>query len=255
VRSEEPLSREQVEEKFGTTGGFRLPTLKKRGALLWIIMGLLLAGLALAGGLPGGGSRVNLRDVLKPFPAVPGPDGRPPGGAPGVVRDLQQTWKELFGQAGIAFHPPKVVLFDRSGRSDCGAVSTGVYYCDYDETLVVDRGSTPYQVAHGYAHHLQSILNITRQVRRAERASASQARDFWLSHELQADCLAGVWAHSAYRNPAAARVDGAPIPTKPDHFADSESWNAPTAERRAIWFQRGFAGGKPAACDTFSRDG
>jgi uncharacterized protein len=258
VRSEEPLTRDQVEEKYGTVGGFRIPTLKTRGALLWIVMGLLLAGLALAGGLPGGGDRVNLREVLKPFPAAPAPNGPPPRGAAAVARDVQQTWKQLFKQAGVAFHPAKIGVFDRRGSSDCGVVvaaSTDVYYCDYDEKLLVNAGiASPYEIAHGYAHHLQNVLKITAQVRRAERASPGQGRDFWLRHELQADCLAGVWAHTAYRNREGAGDEQAPVPLRADHFADSAAWNAPSRAERAQSFERGFRDGKPAACDTFSRD-
>jgi len=252
VRSDEPLTRDQVEERYGTAGGFRLPTFKTRGALLWIVLGLLLAAVALAGGLPGGGDRVNLRDVLDPFPAAPAASGPPPRGASAVALDLQQTWKALFTHAGVSFRPATIVVARRSASSDCGVAPSSVYYCDYDSKLVVAPGASSYAVAHGYAHHVQNILNITRQVRRAERASPSQGRDFWLRHELQADCLAGVWAHSAYATEAAAGAEQAAVPGKPDHFADSAAWNAPSRGDRDRWFGRGYGNGKALGCDTFS---
>lgn len=252
MRSEEPLTRDQVEEKYGTAGGFRLPTFKVRGALLWIVLGLLLAAVALAGGLPGGGDRVDLREVLKPFPAAPAPTGPPPRGASAVARDVQQTWKALFAQADASFRPAKVVVSARGASSDCAVAPSNVYYCEYDDKLVVAPAATPYEVAHGYAHHVQDVLSITGKVRRAERASPQQARGFWLRHELQADCLAGVWAHSAYRKEGAAGAEQAPVGDTPDHFADSPAWNAPSREERERWFARGYADRKASACDTFS---
>lgn len=253
VRSDGPLTREQVEEKYGTTGGFRLPTFKTRGALLWIVMGLLLAAVVLAGGLPGGGDRVNLRDVLEPFPVAPAVDGAPPQGSRAVAGDVQRTWKALFARAGASFRPANIVVSKRAVSSDCAVAPSPVYYCDYDDKLVVAPGASPYEIAHGYAHHVQNVLNITSQVRRAERASRGQARDFWLQHELQADCLAGVWAHSAYGNEAAAGAGRAPVPAKADHFADSPAWNAASVGDRERWFARGYADGAAAECDTFSR--
>lgn len=253
VRSDGPLTRDQVEEKYGTAGGFRLPTFKTRGALLWIVMGLLLAAVVLAGGLPGGGDRVNLRDVFDSFPTAPAPDGPPPEGARAVARDVRQTWKGLFTGAGHTFRPAKVVVSKRAAGSDCAVVPSPVYYCDYDDKLVVAPGASPYEIAHGYAHHVQNVLNITNQVRRAERASPGQGRDFWLQHEQQADCLAGVWAHAAYGDEAAAGAARAPVPTKPDHFADSPSWNAPSAADRDRWFARGYRNGAASECDTFAR--
>lgn len=253
MRSDGPLTREQVEEKYGTTGGFRLPTFKTRGALIWIVMGLLFAGVVVAGGLPGGGDRVNLRDVFERFPAAPAPSGAPPQGARATGRDIQQTWKALFARAGASFKLAKVVVSKRAASSDCAVAPAAVYYCDYDNKLVVAPAASPYEIAHGYAHHVQNVLSITSQVRRAERASPGQARDFWLQHELQADCLAGVWAHSTYGSEAAARAGRAPVPAKPDHFADSRSWNAPSVAERNTWFARGYADGAAAECDTFSR--
>jgi uncharacterized protein len=253
VRSDGPLTRDQVEEKYGTAGGFRLPTFKTRGALLWIVMGLLLAAVVLAGGLPGGGERVNLRDALDPFPTAPSPEGPPAEGTRAVARDVQQTWKGLFARAAESFRPATVVVSKRAASSDCAVAPAPVYYCDYDNTLVVAPGASPYEIAHGYAHHVQNLLSITSQVRRAERASPGQGRGFWLQHEQQADCLAGVWAHSAYRDVAAAAAVRAPVPTKPDHFAGSPSWNAPAAADRERWFARGYGNGAASECDTFTR--
>jgi hypothetical protein len=263
-KGQRPLTRDQVEESVGTTGGFTIPTWRQRGGLIWIVLLLVLVALVLSGGLPGGGDKgVNLRRVLEPFPATPAPDGRSLG-APGssgfvasVAGDVDQTWAEEFRRAGIAYHSPRRVVFKRTGKSDCGVVRAAAYYCEYDERLVLDAGiASAVSVAHVYAHHVQQLLGITDQIRRAERASPSQARDFWRRHELQADCLAGVWAHSAYRNlDVDAAVARTPVATKPDHFVDPARWGVATASERTKWFRAGYEGGRASACDTFSRDG
>jgi predicted metalloprotease len=266
VRWKEPLTREQVEESVGTTGGFTIPTWRQRGGLVWIVLLLVLVALVLSGGLPGRGNKgANLRRVLGPFPATPAPDGRS-FGAPGssgfvvgVASDVDQTWKELFQKSGVAYHSPKRIVYKRTGKSDCGVVrarTSDVYYCEYDEKLVLDGGiASAISVAHGYAHHIQQLLGITDQIRRAEKASPSQARDFWRRHELQADCLAGVWAHSTYPNlDVDAAIADSPAAAKPDHLVDPKHWAVAKAGQRRKWFRGGYEGGKPSACDTFSHD-
>jgi uncharacterized protein len=266
VRWKEPLTREKVEESVGTTGGFMIPTWRQRGGLVWVVLLLVLVALVLSGGLPGrGDGSVNLRRVLEPFPATPQADRRS-FGAPGnsgfvtgVASDVDQSWQELFRRAGVAYHPPKRVVFKKTGKSDCGVVrarTSDVYYCEYDEKLALDAGiASAIPVGHGYAHHVQQLLGITDQIRRAEKASPSQARDLWRRFELQADCLAGVWAHSAYRKlDVEAALGDFPAAAKPDHFVDPKHWAVATVGQRSKWFRAGFEGEKASACDTFSRD-
>lgn len=258
------MTREEVEERLGTTGGFAIPLRPgRRSGLIWVVLLVVIAALALVGGLPGGGEGVNLREVLKPFPAAPAADGRTLGSpdSPGFVarvsRDVQQTWRQLFRQAGVAYRPARLVVFDRGLNTDCGLLApaaSDAFYCQFGAQLFLDSGlSDTYLVAHGYAHHVQELLGITDHVARAEEASPRQARDLWRAHELQADCLAGVWAHSALRKvDAAAAIQLATIPLGPDHSVNRESWAGASREQRASWFQRGFRDGVPAACDSFS---
>jgi uncharacterized protein len=258
VRWKRGLTREEVEERFGTTGGFRLPLGQSRYSGVWILLVLVFVALALVGGLPGGGeSPVNLRRVFEPFPATRSPNGPPPAGAKLIGRDVQQTWKELFRRAGVDYRPAKLIVFDRVTNSDCGVVNsaaTEAFYCRFDAKLLLSSGlSDAYRIAHGYAHHVQEILGISDQIARGAKESPRQARDLWRRHELQADCLAGVWAHSALRNvDAAAAMQSATLPVGPDHSADRESWAGAPREQRATWFRRGFRGGLPGACDSFT---
>jgi predicted metalloprotease len=90
----------------------------------------------------------------------------------------------------------------------------------------------------------------------AEEASPRQARELWRKHELQADCLAGVWAHSALRRTDAdAAIQLATIPVNADHVVEPRSWAGAPREERASWFGRGFRGGLAAACNSFGEPG
>ncbi len=250
------LSREEIEEQFGTTGGFMIPLrLTKRAGLIWVGLLAVFAVLALVGGLPGGTGSVDLRRVFEPFPATETVGTPAPSGAQAIAEDLQETWRGLFAGAGEKFEPAKIVVYDKSATSDCleqkATEPPRLFYCHADKRLLVDRRLTnPYAIAHGYAHHVQELLAITDQIARAAEASPSQGDDLWRRHELQADCLAGVWAH---RYPKTQGSFGsAPLPTARDHFIETSSWTAPSSEQREKSFRQGSERGDPSVCDTFS---
>jgi uncharacterized protein len=285
VRWKGPLTREQVEENVGTTGGFTIPTWRQRGGLVWILLLLLLVALVLSGGLPGRGGRgVNLRRVLEPFPAAPSAAGRLPASrgrvlrfVPVVAYDVQRTWRQLFRQARVRYQAASLVRFERSKLSDCGSVSrlTGPTYCRFDRKLYLElpffrelsRGfgtagdfAQAYVIAHLFGHHVQNLLGITDQVRRGQEASPNQSTELQRRLEFQADCLAGVWAHSAY--PQRLLGTGAlekgfqavrTVATVRVLKESAEGWSLPVASK-ARWFRRGFRGGKAGACDTFAAD-
>jgi predicted metalloprotease len=193
--------------------------------------------------------------VLQPFPVSARASATPPVGAARIGRDVQQTWRELFGRAGVDFRPAKLVVLDRVRQSQCGIAvpqAAEAFYCALDTTVSFSGGAgDPYLIAHVYAHHVQHVLGITEQIARGAEASPRQARDLWLRHELQADCLAGVWAHSALRD-AAPAIRLASIPVNPDHAADVENWAGPRRVQRVHWFLQGFRGGDASACNAFT---
>ncbi len=194
-----------------------------------------------------------------------------------VLNDVQNYWSTVFRDAGRTYHDSTLVLFTDSTSSGCGRASaaTGPFYCPADQKVYLDLGffkelqrrfgapgdfAQAYVIAHEIGHHVQDELNISDQVHQQSQADPSQANELSVRLELQADCLAGVWAHSVYErgdldpgdvdeglNAAAAVGDDRVAPG-----AGKDSWTHGSAAQRATWFRAGFQGGDISACDTFS---
>ena len=134
-----------------------------------------------------------------------------------VLGDTEDTWHPIFRQLGRAYREPKLVLFTGSVNSACGYASAAVgpFYCPGDQKLYIDlsffndlkvRHGAPgdfaqaYVIAHEVGHHVQTLLGISEQVTAAGRgASKERVNALSVRQELQADCLAGVWGHTANR--------------------------------------------------------
>ena len=132
-----------------------------------------------------------------------------------VVDDIQRAWTEQFAAAGLTYEPTRLVLFDRTVRSGCGTTDAdvGPFYCPVDEDVYLEVGffeelandfgapgdfAEAYVVAHEFGHHVQTLLGITADVGALEAADPTIANDLSVRTELQADCLAGIWGHTAY---------------------------------------------------------
>jgi predicted metalloprotease len=119
-------------------------------------------------------------------------------------------------------------------------------------------------IAHEIGHHVQTVLGISQQVTQASQQDPSRRNELSIRQELQADCLAGVWAKSADARGvldqgdleegigAAAAVGDDRIQASVNGRIEPESWTHGSAEQRTRWFQRGFETGNPDSCDTFS---
>ncbi|MFM7142013.1 MAG: neutral zinc metallopeptidase, partial [Alphaproteobacteria bacterium] len=134
-----------------------------------------------------------------------------------VLADTEDTWNEIFRQSGRTYREPKLVLFKGMVQSACGMTqaAVGPFYCPADEKVYIDldfyeemrtRFRAPgdfaqaYVIAHEIGHHVQNLLGISRQVQSAmSRMPKAQANQLSVRTELQADCLAGVWAANADR--------------------------------------------------------
>jgi uncharacterized protein len=296
MRWKRGAGRGQIEDRRGsggTAGGFPIPIGAAGGGLGGIGLIVVLLLLFLGGGLPGGGgggTDVEVGPSLEPFPASPGaeeglegpdPDARLRDFVGFVVADVQQSWAALFRQAGQEYEPTTLVLFRQSTRSGCGFAQsgTGPFYCPLDRKVYLDltffrelrdRFQAPgdfaqaYVIAHEFGHHVQNVLGVSDEVRAKQQENPGEANELSVRLELQADCLAGVWAHSAYQKRllesgdleeglgAAAAVGDDRIQQQAGGRVSRESWTHGSSEQRVRWFRNGFDGGRTDACDTFS---
>jgi len=234
----------------------------------------------------GGGADAGPLDPLPQMPGAEGQTGPDPDAelkdfASFVVQDVQGSWTTTFANAGKQYQPTKLVLFDGATRTGCGVGSsqTGPFYCPLDRKVYLDLGffrelrsrfeapgdfAQAYVIAHEFGHHVQNLLGVMDDVQRKQSAGSADANDLSIRLELQADCLAGVWAHSAYEEDllesgdieeglaAAAAVGDDRLQEQATGRINRESWTHGSSEQRTKWFKNGFDRGDPSACDTFS---
>jgi predicted metalloprotease len=261
------------------------------------LVGVLLVILFSSGVLGGGGNGTGI-DVDPRFnplpgtpaaeagerlPGAPDPDARLRDFVAFVVDNVQRSWAESFAEAGQTYEPTKLVLFERGTESGCGFASseTGPFYCPRDHLVYLDLGffrelrdrfgapgdfAQAYVIAHEFGHHIQAITGISDDVRNAQRANPDVANGLSVRLELQADCLAGVWGHSAYEQDilengdleeglrAAAAIGDDRIQKEATGRIEPDTWTHGSSEQRVAWFSKGFERGDPGACDTFSGD-
>jgi uncharacterized protein len=235
-------------------------------------------------------------------PSAPGTSSGPRSGADPdremvelvsfVLDDVQNTWTTLFaseagegsegGRAqGEPYRRARLVLFTDRVDSACGfqSAATGPFYCPTDEKAYIDLGfyralsqrfgapgdfAQAYVIAHEIAHHVQNLLGYSDRMRALARRDPDQTNALSVRLELQADCLAGVWAHhTAQRNvlergdieeglTAAAAIGDDRLQRQARGAVQPESFTHGSSEQRVRWFQRGFQGGTIATCDTFA---
>lgn len=194
-----------------------------------------------------------------------------------VLDDTQNSWQQLLGET---YRPAKLVLFRDAVQSACGFAesATGPFYCPADEKVYIDLGfyqelqerfgapgdfAQAYVLAHEIGHHVQNLLGTERQVREARTQRPDMANDLSVRLELQADCYAGVWGHSAAQRDkldpgdteeglgAAAAVGDDRLQRMGGGRVVPESFTHGSSEQRQQWFQRGFQSGQPDDCDSF----
>jgi predicted metalloprotease len=203
-----------------------------------------------------------------------------------VLADTEDSWSAIFSAAGRRYEPPRLVLYDGATPSACGTGSAamGPFYCPLDRKVYLDlaffrelddRFGAPgdfaqaYVIAHEVGHHVQNLLGISGKVQNLRaRAGERESNALSVRMELQADCLAGVWAQHANRarkllEPgdleeglrAAAAVGDDTIQRRTQGHVVPESWTHGSAAQRVRWFRRGLERGRVDACDTFARAG
>jgi uncharacterized protein len=199
-----------------------------------------------------------------------------------VLGSTNDMWSQVFGQNNMTYRQPKLVLFRSATESSCGfaTASIGPHYCPADETIYIDETffdelqkrfkaqggdvAEAYVIAHEVGHHAQKLLGIMDQVQEESRSSEATANELSIKQELQADCFAGLWAHSirdkgVFENPgeinealdAASAVGDDRIQTATEGRIRPENWTHGSSEQRSSWFNRGYETGSVQSCNTF----
>ncbi|MCP5281069.1 MAG: neutral zinc metallopeptidase [Rhodoferax sp.] len=276
---------ENVEDRRSTGGRTGIPG--GRGIGIGTIVIALVGGwifginpLTILGALSGGDAVVQQQQA---------PATRPPADdtmarfVSTVLADTEDVWKDVFSQGGARYQEPRLVLFRGSTPTACGTgqAAMGPFYCPGDQKVYIDlafyetlrtRLGAPgdfaqaYVIAHEVGHHVQNLLGITEKMEQT-RARVSQVQYNALSVrlELQADCLAGVWAHHAQRSRqilengdveeamnAAARIGDDALQRSAGGAVVPDSFTHGTSAQRQRWFDNGLQGGSVKGCDTFS---
>ena len=197
-----------------------------------------------------------------------------------VLDDVQKTWTGIFQAKGVPYQHAKLVLFRDATSSGCGTAEsqTGPFYCPEDEKVYIDLGfydelqrrfgapgqfAQAYVLAHELGHHVQNQVGIERKVRNLQNQNPGARNEISVRTELQADCLAGVWAHSTEQRNlleagdvqsalgAAAAVGDDRLQRMSRGQVSPDSFTHGTSAQRMEWFQRGMSGGAIESCNTF----
>lgn len=200
-----------------------------------------------------------------------------------VLADTEDTWGPIFKASGAQYREPSLVLYTGAVRSACGVgqAETGPFYCPGDGKVYLDlsffdelhhRFGAPgdfahaYVIAHEVGHHVQNLLGILDRVQQTrQRVSAREGNELSVRLELQADCLAGIWAHHAHRSrqvleagdieeglAAASAVGDDRIQKRAQGYAVPDSFTHGSAAQRTRWFRKGLETGEVGSCDSFS---
>jgi len=212
-----------------------------------------------------------------------------------ILGSTEARWKEIFAKDGQTYHAPILVLYNRVTDARCGSMAQaamGPFYCPVDKKVYLDtsffreietrfrgcegrscRFSQAYVIAHEIGHHVQNELGVLPRAQRAQQAANDRAaaNHIQVQVELQADCLAGVWAKNENGNEAkqgkpafveagdveaalrtAAAIGDDTLQRRAGREVVPDSFTHGTSEQRQRWFSNGFKGGTVASCNTFA---
>ena len=213
-----------------------------------------------------------------------------------VLADTEDVWTPIFQQMGVSYTPPRLVLFSGVVNSGCGTAQAamGPFYCPADQKVYIDTSffqdmrqqmgisgeqnqtelsrqdqvgdfAQAYVIAHEVGHHIQNLLGISGQVQQARaQASKTQGNQLSVRLELQADCLAGIWAHQNQQRTqfleqgdieeamdAAQKIGDDYLQKRATGRVVPDSFTHGSSEQRMHWFQLGLKSGDVNQCDTF----
>ncbi|TDL99299.1 MAG: metalloprotease [Flavobacteriaceae bacterium] len=201
-----------------------------------------------------------------------------------VLKDTEDVWSSLFiNQLGGQYNKPSMVIFSGQTSTGCGyaSASTGPFYCPADEKIYLDLGfynelkerfggggdfAMAYVISHEVAHHVQKQLGITDKIDALRgRISQEQENQYSVRLELQADYLAGVWAHEIQKTKnvleegdieealnAATAIGDDRIQEQSQGYVVPDAFTHGTSEQRVRWFTKGYQSGDLQGADTFN---
>ena len=291
---------------FSPPGGMSLPGGRAGGGIIGLVVIVVLAflGKGVLGGsgfdvstgglgsnvFPGGAGPADQADVAGAgIPAGQDPDLALKTFSNVIISDLNRSWASYFTGVGKQYSKTKLVLYTGATRTGCGTGQSdmGPFYCPPDSLVYIDlaffqelttRFGSPgdfavaYVIAHEVGHHVQKLLGSNDAVTKLQRDNPDDANALSVRLELQADCLAGVWAHSRYERGQAdptKRLDDGDI-AEALHAAEQigddtlqkeatgqvhpEQFTHGTSAQREKWLKAGYDSGRADDCDTFAVD-
>jgi uncharacterized protein len=204
-----------------------------------------------------------------------------------ILGSTEAEWKDVFDQAGRTYKPPTLVMFTGATQSGCGVAQSamGPFYCPIDQKVYLDTSffqdlerrfracdvgsktcqfSQAYVIAHEIGHHVQNLLGILPKVEQAKQGiEQSDANALQVRVELQADCLAGVWANRAQAKwqfiepgdveaalQTASAIGDDRLQRQTQGYVVPDAFTHGTSAQRTRWFTIGLKSGQVASCDT-----
>jgi predicted metalloprotease len=251
------------------------------GVILFLAIQLLGGSGASGFDIPAGFDSAARAPSGEPIPPNQDPDRDLADFSIYVFNNAQATWDRIFSQQGQRYERAKLVLYRDGVDTACGSASSSVgpFYCPADNYVYLDLAfyrdmerqlqasgdfAWAYVIAHEVGHHVQHLLGTSDEVNQVRRSDPDRANDASVRLELQADCYSGVWAHSVFEagelHPgdveeaitASEAVGDDRLQSQAGRQVDPDSFTHGSSAQRRAWFQRGYARGEPADCDTFS---
>jgi predicted metalloprotease len=281
MRWEGDRQSDNVEDRRGGGGGFGFGGgTVGIGTIVIALLGSWLFGVSpstILGLLSGGGGA-----QVQQAPAHPPATDRETTFVRTVLAYTEDTWTQLFKANGATYRPPTLVLFSNRTPTACGTgqSATGPFYCPADQKVYIDLSffklmeqrfhasgefTQAYVIAHEVGHHVQNLMGVSEKFDNARRnMSEGQANALSVRVELQADCLAGVWAKHANQmrniiqqgdveaalNAASAIGDDA-LQRQSQGVVVPDSFTHGSSAQRVRWFTRGIESGQVEQCNTF----
>jgi len=300
MRLDELPHSNKIEDRRGESGGFRMG--RTGGLGLGTIILLCLVGWALGINplyLIGGAEMLSRmggssQEHSQPTPGsarTESPSDQTGEFVSAIMGSAEVQWKEIFARSGRTYEAPTLVMFSGVTNSGCGIAQSamGPFYCPNDRKVYLDTAffqeiegrfhgcdvgskgcqfSQAYVITHEIGHHVQNLLGILPRVQEAQRGlDTVEANQLQVRVELQADCLAGVWAHHAEEKwrliepgdveaamQTASAIGDDRLQRRSQGYVVPDAFTHGSSQQRTRWFMTGLRSGQVGGCDTFQAE-